>query len=123
MGFLQSRPRLSLMNRFGGKGLSNFSEIASSPGVYEFSMEVHRWKLISGYTYRVVVPDLTYSAEIITLMYSGRAESENRIKELKKRLGFTCFYHIPAKIPNLRKAAVQDIRDKIAANTVGMQAP
>jgi hypothetical protein len=29
----------------------------------------------------VVVTNLTYSAEIITRMYSGRAESENRKKE------------------------------------------
>jgi hypothetical protein len=44
-----------------------------------------------GYTYRVVVTNLTYSAEIITRMYTGRAESENRIKELKEDLGLDGF--------------------------------
>ncbi len=44
-----------------------------------------------GYSYRVVVTNLTYSAEIITRMYSGRAESENRIKELKEDLSLDGF--------------------------------
>ena len=45
----------------------------------------------AGYSYRVVVTNLTYSAEIITRMYSGRAESENRIKELKEDLSLDGF--------------------------------
>jgi hypothetical protein len=44
-----------------------------------------------GYSYRVMVTNLTYSAEIITRMYSGRAESENRIKELKEDLSLDGF--------------------------------
>jgi len=44
-----------------------------------------------GYSYRVVVTNLTYSAEIITRMYSGRAETENRIKELKEDLSLDGF--------------------------------
>ena len=45
----------------------------------------------SGYSYHVVVTNLTYSVEIITRMYSGRAESENRIKELKEDLSLDGF--------------------------------
>src|SRR5262249_26474999 len=44
-----------------------------------------------GYSYRVMVTNLTYSAEIITRMYSGRAETENRIKELKEDLSLDGF--------------------------------
>jgi Transposase DDE domain group 1 len=44
-----------------------------------------------GYSYRVVVTNLTYSAEIITRMYSGRAETENRIKEFKEDLSLDGF--------------------------------
>lgn len=44
-----------------------------------------------GYSYRVVATNLTYSAEIITRMYSGRAETENRIKELKEDLSLDGF--------------------------------
>lgn len=44
-----------------------------------------------GYSYRVVVTNLTYSAEMITRMYSGRAETENRIKELKEDLSLDGF--------------------------------
>lgn len=38
-----------------------------------------------GYTYRVVVTSVPYAAEVVTRMYAGRADSENRIKELKTR--------------------------------------
>ena len=37
-----------------------------------------------GYTYRVVVTSVPYAAEVVTRMYAGRADSENRIKELKR---------------------------------------
>lgn len=36
-----------------------------------------------GYTYRVFVTTVPYAAELVTRMYAGRADSENRIKELK----------------------------------------
>jgi hypothetical protein len=39
-----------------------------------------------GYTYRVMVASVPYAAEIVTRMYAGRADSENRIKELKEDL-------------------------------------
>ena len=34
-----------------------------------------------GYTYRVMVTSVPYAAEMVTRMYAGRADSENRIKE------------------------------------------
>lgn len=37
-----------------------------------------------GYSYRVMVTSVPYAAEIVTRMYAGRADSENRIKELKE---------------------------------------
>lgn len=39
-----------------------------------------------GYTYRVVVTSVPYPAELVMRMYAGRADSENRIKELKEDL-------------------------------------
>jgi hypothetical protein len=44
-----------------------------------------------GYTYRVVVTTLPYAAEVVTRMYGGRADSENRIKELKEDLSLDSF--------------------------------
>jgi hypothetical protein len=35
-----------------------------------------------GYTYRVMVTSVPYAAEVVSRMYAGRADSENRIKEL-----------------------------------------
>jgi len=44
-----------------------------------------------GYTYRVVVTSLPYAAEVVSRMYAGRADSENRIKELKEDLSLDTF--------------------------------
>jgi len=44
-----------------------------------------------GYTYRVMVTSVPYGAEIVTRMYAGRADSENRIKELKEDLSLDSF--------------------------------
>jgi hypothetical protein len=44
-----------------------------------------------GYTYRVMVTSVPYAAEIVTRMYAGRADSENRIKELKEDLSLDTF--------------------------------
>ena len=44
-----------------------------------------------GYTYRVMVTSVPYGAEIVTRMYAGRADSENRIKELKEDLSLDTF--------------------------------
>ena len=44
-----------------------------------------------GYTYRVMVTSLPYAAEVISRMYVGRADSENRIKELKEDLSLDTF--------------------------------
>lgn len=44
-----------------------------------------------GYTYRVVVSSVPYAAEVVTRMYAGRADSENRIKELKQDLSLDTF--------------------------------
>ena len=44
-----------------------------------------------GYTYRVVVTCVPYAAEVVTRMYAGRADSENRIKELKEDLSLDTF--------------------------------
>jgi hypothetical protein len=44
-----------------------------------------------GYTYRVMVTSVAYAAEIVTRMYAGRADSENRIKELKDDLSLDTF--------------------------------
>ena len=44
-----------------------------------------------GYSYRVMVTSMPYAAEIVTRMYAGRADSENRIKELKEDLSLDTF--------------------------------
>lgn len=44
-----------------------------------------------GYTYRVVVTTVPHAAELVTRMYAGRADSENRIKELKEDLSLDTF--------------------------------
>lgn len=44
-----------------------------------------------GYTYRVFVTTVPYAAEVVTRMYAGRADSENRIKELKEDLSLDTF--------------------------------
>jgi hypothetical protein len=44
-----------------------------------------------GYTYRVMVTSVPYAAEVVTRMYAGRADSENRIKELKEDLSLGSF--------------------------------
>ena len=44
-----------------------------------------------GYTYRVMVTSVPYAAEVVSRMYSGRADSENRIKELKEDLSLDTF--------------------------------
>jgi hypothetical protein len=44
-----------------------------------------------GYTYRVVVTSVPYAAEVVTRIYAGRADSENRIKELKEDLSLNTF--------------------------------
>lgn len=44
-----------------------------------------------GYTYRVVVTSVPHAAEVVTRMYAGRADSENRIKELKEDLSLDTF--------------------------------
>lgn len=44
-----------------------------------------------GYTYRVMVTNVPYAAEVVSRMYAGRADSENRIKELKDDLSLDTF--------------------------------
>lgn len=44
-----------------------------------------------GYSYRVMVTSVGYAAEVVTRMYGGRADSENRIKELKEDLSLDTF--------------------------------
>jgi hypothetical protein len=44
-----------------------------------------------GYTYRVFVTSVPYAAEVVARMYAGRADSENRIKELKEDLSLDTF--------------------------------
>jgi len=44
-----------------------------------------------GYTYRVMVTSVPYGAEVVSRMYGGRADSENRIKELKEDLSLDTF--------------------------------
>ncbi|HEX7232097.1 MAG TPA: IS1380 family transposase [Candidatus Binatia bacterium] len=44
-----------------------------------------------GYTYRVMVSSVPYAAEVVSRMYVGRADSENRIKELKDDLSLDTF--------------------------------
>lgn len=44
-----------------------------------------------GYTYRVFVTSVPFAAELVIRMYAGRADSENRIKELKEDLSLDTF--------------------------------
>jgi hypothetical protein len=44
-----------------------------------------------GSTYRVFVTTVPYAAEVVARMYAGRADSENRIKELKEDLSLDTF--------------------------------
>lgn len=44
-----------------------------------------------GYTYQLMVTSVPYAAEIVCRMYAGRADSENRIKELKEDLSLDTF--------------------------------
>ncbi len=44
-----------------------------------------------GYTYRVFVTTVPVAAELVTRMYAGRADCENRIKELKEDLSLDTF--------------------------------
>lgn len=44
-----------------------------------------------GYTYRVFVTTVPFAAELVTRMYAGRADCENRIKELKEDLSLDTF--------------------------------
>jgi Transposase DDE domain group 1 len=44
-----------------------------------------------GYSYRVMVTSVPYAAEVVSRMYAGRADSENRIKELKEDLSLDTF--------------------------------
>ena len=44
-----------------------------------------------GYTYRVFVTSVPFAAELVTRMYAGRADSANRIKELKEDLSLDTF--------------------------------
>jgi hypothetical protein len=39
----------------------------------------------------VMVTSVPYAAEVVTRMYAGRADSENRIKELKQDLSLDTF--------------------------------
>lgn len=44
-----------------------------------------------GYTYQLMVTSVPYAAELVCRMYAGRADSENRIKELKEDLSLDTF--------------------------------
>lgn len=44
-----------------------------------------------GYTYRVFVTTVPFAAELVTRMYAGRADCENRVKELKEDLSLDTF--------------------------------
>jgi len=44
-----------------------------------------------GYTYRVFITTVPFAAELVTRMYAGRADCENRIKELKEDLSLDTF--------------------------------
>jgi hypothetical protein len=44
-----------------------------------------------GYTYQLMVTSVPYAAEVVCRMYAGRADSENRIKELKDDLSLDTF--------------------------------
>ena len=43
------------------------------------------------YTYRVFLTTVPFAAELVTCMYAGRADRENRIKELKENLSLDTF--------------------------------
>ena len=45
-----------------------------------------------GYTHRLFVTIIPYAAEVMTCVYAGRADSENRIKELKEDLSLNTFW-------------------------------
>ena len=57
-----------------------------------------------GYSYRVVITSVPYAAEVVTRMYAGRADSENRIKELKEDLSLDTFVSNPLMLPMPRFA-------------------
>jgi Transposase DDE domain group 1 len=44
-----------------------------------------------GYTYRVFITTVPFAAELVPRMYAGRADCENRIKELKEDLSLDTF--------------------------------
>ena len=44
-----------------------------------------------GYTYRVFITTVPFAAALVTRMYAGRADCENRIKELKEDLSLDTF--------------------------------
>ena len=44
-----------------------------------------------GYTYQLMVTSVPYAADLVCRMYAGRADSENRIKELKEDLSLDTF--------------------------------
>lgn len=44
-----------------------------------------------GYSYRLMVTSVPYAADVVSRMYAGRADSENRIKELKEDLSLDSF--------------------------------
>lgn len=50
-----------------------------------------RWIEGPGYTYRVFITTVPFAAELVTRMYAGRADCENRIKELKEDLSLNTF--------------------------------
>lgn len=72
----------------------------------------------SGYTYRVFVTSVPYAAEVVTRMYTGRADSENRIKELKedlqRQLGIGGYQHAWHLRHRLRKGMVNDNRTTLS---------
>lgn len=56
-------------------------------------LDASGWRLLEcpGYTYRIFVTTVPYAAEVVTRMYARRADSENRIKELKEDLSLDTF--------------------------------
>ncbi len=51
-----------------------------------------RWLIeCPGYTYRVFLTTVPFAAELVTRMYAGLADCENRIKELKEDLSLDTF--------------------------------
>lgn len=47
--------------------------------------------IIGNYRYSCYITNLTYSAKVVWDMYKGRADCENRIKEIKQDFGFDSF--------------------------------